>query len=333
MVVRAQEKQNKRRRAPRTSVAHGRAKVQDRASALAKKERTQKMGVAHSQRGAVPHTVEHHTTRAAAYVAIGEDQRRPSAGPAIDTKSWIWGWHACRAALGNPHRVIKKVWVTNTMHDKVEALSRSGDVRAQGAQCEVVKRAALDQKLPGYVHQGIACETTPLVLPYFARHQALQKGAQTPQLWVALDSICDPHNVGAVLRNALALGASGVLCAGRLPPLGGVVAKTASGALDRLDVCCAPNLALALKQAQKAGFWCFGLAETGRPWLDVFPADQAAPQRILIVMGAEGAGLRSLTTRTCDQLVCLPTNPAFPTLNVSSACAVALGLLKARPRF
>ncbi|MDZ4053040.1 MAG: TrmH family RNA methyltransferase, partial [Phenylobacterium sp.] len=139
-------------------------------------------------------------------------------------------------------------------------------------------------------------------------------------LVLALDQVSDPHNVGAILRSAAAFGAAGVIVTDRHTPSDtGTLAKSASGALEVVPLVRAVNLARTLDQLKEAGFWTYGLAESG----DTRIGDLDLKGRTCIVLGAEGEGLRRLTTEKCDRLVTIPTSNALSALNVSNAAAVA----------
>ena len=146
---------------------------------------------------------------------------------------------------------------------------------------------------------------------------------------VALDQVTDPRNVGAVLRSAAAFGALAVVLAVRgTPPVTGALAKAASGALEQVPLVHVVNLARALDLLKEAGFWICGLEATAQKTL----ADLDLGDRVAVVLGSEGGGMRRLVRERCDHLARLPTRGTQATINVSSAAAVALyELARARP--
>jgi 23S rRNA (guanosine2251-2'-O)-methyltransferase len=138
---------------------------------------------------------------------------------------------------------------------------------------------------------------------------------------LVLDQVTDPHNVGAILRSAAAFGAIGIVTQDRhSPPESGVVAKAASGALERVRWARVVNLARALDDIGEAGFWRIGL--TGDAGAEL--KDSLGPPRVALVLGAEGAGMRPNTREHCDALARLPISDSVESLNVSNAAAVAL---------
>jgi 23S rRNA (guanosine2251-2'-O)-methyltransferase len=167
-------------------------------------------------------------------------------------------------------------------------------------------------------HQGVVIEVEPLEDAWL---DELITGAADRSVLLVLDQVTDPHNVGAILRSAAAFGAVGIVTQDRhSPPESGVVAKAASGALERLRWARVVNLARALEEIGEAGFWRIGLA--GDAETDLSQA--LGPPRVALVLGAEGAGLRPNTREHCDAIARLPITDAVESLNVSNAAAVAL---------
>jgi 23S rRNA (guanosine2251-2'-O)-methyltransferase len=167
-------------------------------------------------------------------------------------------------------------------------------------------------------HQGVIIEVEPLDEPWL---DGLLSDAPERAVLLVLDQVTDPHNVGAILRSAAAFGAIGIVTQDRhTPPESGVVAKAASGALERVPWARVVNLARALEEIGEAGFWRIGLVGDAPTEL----REALGSPRVALVLGAEGAGLRPNTREHCDALARLPISDAVESLNVSNAAAVAL---------
>ncbi len=228
---------------------------------------------------------------------------------------WLYGHHAVLAALANPDRRVERLLVTKeTAERHAAAFTAAG----AGQKATVMSRDDLSRNLPaGAVHQGIALLAAPLEEP--ALEDILARCGDNA-LVLALDQVTDPHNVGAILRSAAAFGVAGIVVTERNAPADtGVLAKAASGALEVVPLLRAVNLARTLDQLKEAGFWLYGLDERG----DVAIGDLDLAGRVCIVLGAEGEGLRRLTSEKCDRLATIPTKAALAALNVSNAAAVA----------
>ena len=230
---------------------------------------------------------------------------------------YIYGSHAVRAAVENPKRHIKNLYLTeNAAHELAEMLAR------RKITPEIRKAQQLAALLPAdAVHQGMVLETVPLIEPDLADLAASGK------LLLLLDQVSDPRNVGAILRAAAVFGAGGIILPRRnSPPPSGALAKTASGALEVVPMAQVTNLARALDTLHKAGYMSVGLDECGDTLIGDVPKDRP----LAVVMGAEGPGLRRLTRETCDMLARLPVadDAEFATLNVATATAVTLYALK-----
>lgn len=249
------------------------------------------------------------------------DPGRPPSRPPEPGTAWLYGRHAVLAAVANPFRQILRLVAT----EDAAARSATELKQAQSARgsavvtLENVNRPELDAALPrGAVHQGIAVLVAALPEPDLG---VMLPEPPAPALVVALDQVTDPHNVGAVMRSAAAFGAMAVIVTERnAPDETGVLAKSASGALEKVPLLRVVNLARTLDDLKQAGFWIVGLAGEAAQTM----AQAKLSGRIVLVLGAEGDGLRRLTREHCDLLVRLPMSDRMPSLNVSNAAAVAL---------
>jgi 23S rRNA (guanosine2251-2'-O)-methyltransferase len=223
----------------------------------------------------------------------------------------LWGKHAVAAALDNPDRKILKAWATR---EAAGFMQFPKDVAVTLADV-----ADLGRLVPNDApHQGVVIEVEALDDIWL---DGILANAPERAILLVLDQVTDPHNVGAILRSAAAFGAIGMVTQDRhSPPESGVVAKAASGALERVPWARVVNLARALEEIGEAGFWRIGL--TGDADTDLREA--LGPARVALVLGAEGAGLRPNSREHCDALARLPISDAIESLNVSNAAAVAL---------
>ncbi len=224
---------------------------------------------------------------------------------------WIYGDHAVMHALSNPQRrLVRALSLTPENTQKIKTAR-------PGLACQQVdKRVFLDLFGPQAVHQGICVETLPL--PDVALETFCEK--EKPQLLLVLDQVTDPHNVGAIVRSAAAFGVTAIIMQDRhSPDQLPLLAKTASGALEHVQLISVVNLSRALDYLKEQGYWIAGLDERGDPL-----GQKAPPFPLVLVLGAEGKGLRPLVKKTCDLHLRLPTSETFSTLNVSNAAAVAL---------
>jgi 23S rRNA (guanosine2251-2'-O)-methyltransferase len=223
----------------------------------------------------------------------------------------FWGKHAVAAALDNSERKVLRAWATPEM---AEFMKFPKDVPLTLADV-----ADLGRLVPGDApHQGVVIEVEPLEDIWLSD---LLSGAPERAVLLVLDQVTDPHNVGAILRTAAAFGAIGIVTQDRHSPVeGGVIAKAASGALERVPWARVVNLARALDEIAEAGFWRIGLTGDAETELK----EALGPQRVALVLGAEGPGMRHNTRDHCDALARLPIGDAVESLNVSNAAAVAL---------
>ena len=236
---------------------------------------------------------------------------------------FLYGLHPVRAALMNPDRPCHRIMCLETALAEVEAVCAAA--RATGLvrpSPQPLPRERLERLLPpGAVHQGMVVEVGPLPPVDLDDLGRMAEARADGALVVALDQVTDPHNVGAVIRSAASFGALGVVVTDRhAPEITGVLARSASGGVERVPIVRVTNLAAALDSLAGWGFLRVGLDEHADPLLPALPRRP----RTALVLGAEGTGLRHKTKQTCDALARLPTVPDFPSLNVSNAAAVAL---------
>lgn len=247
-------------------------------------------------------------------------EHRPPQPPDAERSAWLYGRHPVAAALANPRRRCRRMaalaesrnWLQERAAAATAKLPRDGGI-------EVLSRQALETLLPeGAVHQGVALLADPLSEPDIGDITA---AAGEAAIVILLDRIADPHNVGAVLRSAAAFGAAAILVPDHgTPQVTGVLAKAASGALERVPLVRVVNLARAIDRLKRDGFWCIGLDDAADRTL----ASLRPTGRIALALGSEGSGLRRLTRERCDMLARLPTRTDFASLNVSNAAAIAL---------
>ena len=185
---------------------------------------------------------------------------------------------------------------------------------------EAVTRDELDRLSQGQLHQGVVLETTAL-----PRHR-LEDWLNTPAcakdaIVVLLDSIEDPHNFGAVIRSASALGVSGVIFAkDRSAPLSPAATKAAAGAMEYIDLIQVTNLARSIRSLQDNGFWVASLEADATQ--DLWQANFTG--RIALVIGSEGKGTRRLVRERCDFSLRIPLTGPITSLNASVSAAIAL---------
>jgi 23S rRNA (guanosine2251-2'-O)-methyltransferase len=228
----------------------------------------------------------------------------------------IYGWHPVKAALENPARHIRRLLATE---NAVRRLTE--DHVPLRIEPELVRPQTIAQRLSrDALHQGLLLEADPLPSP------ELEDIAPTGIVLV-LDQITDPHNVGAIARSAAAFAVSAMVTTARhSPEATGVLAKSASGALEYVPLVSVQNLARALAALKERGFLVVGLDSSGE--VDFAAAAIRAP--LALVLGAEGKGLRQLTLATCDQVARLDVPGKIKSLNVSNAAALALYLASNR---
>lgn len=198
--------------------------------------------------------------------------------------------------------------------DEVLSLAREA-----GVPVERVEAQALDRATRGGVHQGVAADLE--ASRDYSIEELVAGAAPAPPLLVVLDSIEDPHNVGAILRTADAAGCHGVIRQARhAATLDGAAAKASAGAVAHVRIATVVNIARAVEELKALNVWTLGL--DGQASASYYEADLTLPTAI--VLGSEGSGLRRLVKERCDRLVSIPMRGTVSSLNVSVAAAIAL---------
>jgi 23S rRNA (guanosine2251-2'-O)-methyltransferase len=230
--------------------------------------------------------------------------------------NWLTGFHAVEEALA-AGRALDRIVIARGRHgERVEAVVQLA--RSKSVPVRFEERSQIDRLAGTREHQGIAALAA--AKPALELEDLL--AAKTPQgLLVLLDGIEDPHNLGAIVRTALAAGANGVIIPERRAVgLTDTVERASAGALAHLPVARVKNLVRAMEEMKEAGYWLIGLDER---------ADQKYTEadfsgQVGIVLGSEGEGLHELTRKRCDFLVSIPTSGPVRALNVSVAAGVVL---------
>jgi 23S rRNA (guanosine2251-2'-O)-methyltransferase len=233
--------------------------------------------------------------------------------------SWLWGRHAVEETLRARARSVKELLVlTASQGDHIKDLI--GLARNGGARVRYVSKHELDRIGSG--HQGLAIRVTEKPTAGLAEWlAALTPEAKKSAVLVALDQIQDPHNLGAVARAASCLGGVALLVPDRhSAPVTPAAVQASAGAIEKIPVLNVGNLAQALERLKTEGFWIYGADMTGKPCWETrlnFP--------LVLVIGSEGSGLRTLVRECCDELVAVPQSPGgVASLNASTAAAVLL---------
>jgi len=232
------------------------------------------------------------------------------------TGFFLHGRHAIEAALNNPDRRAHCLYATTRSsedaHDLLEIRPDLDVFVVDGAEMD----ASVGSDSP---HQGLLLDVEPLSDP--GHLEILEPIKNQKNIILMLDQVTDPHNVGACMRSAAALGARALITQDRnAPEEGGVLARSSSGALECLPWLRMPNLSQVLENLRDMGYWSVGLA--GETRTEISQLDLG--DNIIIVMGSEGKGLRPLVAKTCDTLARIPMTDKIESLNVSNAAAIAL---------
>lgn len=235
------------------------------------------------------------------------------------SNEFIYGIHAVKAVLEkDPARFIEAFVLKGRQDDRLMPLLKQ--LTNFGVSIQQAGRKALDDKANGANHQGIIARVKPAkTLNENDLDEILDQNEQP--LFLVLDGVTDPHNLGACLRNADAAGVAAVIVPkDKSAPLTATVSKVACGAAETVPLVRVTNLARTMRAMQEKNVWFVGTA--GEATHDIYQSKLTGP--LAIVMGAEGDGMRRLTRETCDDLIKIPMSGTVSSLNVSVASGVCL---------
>lgn len=245
-------------------------------------------------------------------------QRSQGKGPQQDRIDLIWGTHPVVELLtSTPGTIIELRFLKGNQGKCQELIAL--------AEQEGIPYHFADHPFPGTPEQatlqGVQARIKPVTTVGLKELLATSRTSNRPPLVLALDTIQDPHNFGAMIRSASAAGAMGILFTkDRSAPLSGTVAKVSTGAIAHLPLCPVTNMATALQQLKEEGFWIFGA--DGHAEETIYQATFTGP--VCLVIGGERSGIRPLVKKQCDFLVSIPMHSTLDSLNASVAAAVIL---------
>lgn len=233
---------------------------------------------------------------------------------------WLVGRHVVEEAVGAPGRKILQLLVLNADSERYAPLVARA--KHAGARVKFVERHEIEKVSGGAPHQGVAVQVFEKKVIGFAELLAQMSPQQKKKaLIVALDEIQDPHNFGAIARSAVCLGAVAIIHPERrTAPLTQAVIQASAGAIQKIPVYSVGNMAQTLLKLKEEGFWVYGADAEGQPAWKV-----KLNHPMVLIIGSEGAGIRSLVRSYCDELISVPQSPGgVDSLNASCAASVLL---------
>ncbi|MEG4167346.1 MULTISPECIES: 23S rRNA (guanosine(2251)-2'-O)-methyltransferase RlmB [unclassified Microcoleus] len=240
--------------------------------------------------------------------------------PDADTDDMIYGRHAVQAAL-ETNQVLNRIWVVPHLRYDPRFHSLLTEAKANGSIIDEVDDLRLDYITRKANHQGVAAQVSAYEYLDLSELIAKAKSACEDPVIVVAEGLNDPHNLGAIIRTAEALGSQGmVIPQRRAVGITSAVRKVAAGALESLPVARVVNLNRALEELKEAGFWIYGTAAGVGQSIETVKFSGPT----VLVVGGEADGLSLLIQRGCDGLVSIPLRGNTPSLNVSVATGMAL---------
>lgn len=238
----------------------------------------------------------------------------------LEDRDLIYGRHSVLSALEGDRR-LHRVWISEQLRHAPRFHSLLSQAKQRGTVVDEASYKQLDRMADGGNHQGVIAQVAPYDYWHIADLIEQSKKVSDRPVIIISDGITDPHNLGAIIRTAEAIGAQGlVVPQRRAAGVTSTVMKVAAGAIEKLPVAQVVNLSRTLETFKEEGFWIYGLSEQADSVISEVEFDRAT----VLVMGAEGDGLSLLTQRHCDQLVSIPLAGSTPSLNVSVAAGMAL---------
>lgn len=232
----------------------------------------------------------------------------------------LFGFHAVQSRMRQHATSIQEILIDRERVDpRMKDLLKLAE--ASGVRVMQVERTRLDGMAGNGRHQGVIARVVDTPMPYKDIHDILESDLKEPPFFLILDGVEDPHNLGACLRVADAMGVHAVIAPkDRAVGLNATVRKVASGAAETVPFIAVTNLARTIRELQESGVFVVGTTMDSEKTLLNTKLDGP----IAIVLGAEGDGLRRLTAETCDTLVTIPMFGSVESLNVSVASGMCL---------
>ncbi len=236
----------------------------------------------------------------------------------------VFGKHPVFAALLNKKRKVYQILVSKNSEAELKEFIAKNKINCDSNLIRIVDIDSINSVLPlGSTHQGFVLKTSPISLTSYNQFLDKIAGIQKENLppLLILDNLTDPHNIGAIIRSAVAFGFKNIVVNERHFPLSSpVIAKTASGMLEIVDLIAAQNLNNFLADIKKLGYWSLGL--DGSAKADISEAKNYSP--VALVLGSEGEGIRRLVKENCDLLVKINITKEVESLNASNAAAIVM---------
>lgn len=231
----------------------------------------------------------------------------------------LHGIHAVMEALKSKKRNVVQLYVADNKagHRAVEEIIRLA--KRNNVKIDRMDVKMMDRLTKGGNHQGVLAKAQPVRLMKLST-ALYESDGNKKDLWLAVDEMTDPQNLGAIIRSAACLGFSTIILPQRrtvgLTP---AVYKVACGAVERVNIVEVSNLSNALLDLKEEGFWVYGADMDGQP---ITQTDYASPA--VLVIGSEGTGIREKTAENCDQIISIPQKGGVESLNASAAAGIIM---------